>query len=92
MVVVPVPSFRVDGLADGTDDAERAEVGLLDVFFAETTEETDGGRGGVEVGDLVLVDGLPEAGGRGVGGCGLEDGGGDAIGERAVDEVARGIG
>lgn len=32
---------------------------VLDEVLAETTEETDRGRGGVEVGELVLVDAVP---------------------------------
>ncbi len=88
MVVQPVPGFGVDGFTDGTNDSERAEVGFLDVFLAETTKETDGGRGGVEVGDLVLVYGLPEARWSRVDGGRLEDSCGNTVGERAVDDVA----
>jgi hypothetical protein len=29
------------------------------VIFSESTEQSDGGRGGVELGDLVFVDGVP---------------------------------
>lgn len=54
---------------------------------AETAEETDGGGCGVELGEFVLLDGLPVAGGSGVDGSGFEDGGGDTVGKRAVDDV-----
>lgn len=36
----------------------------------------------------MLLDGLPVARGGGVDGCRFEDGSGDAVGERAVDDVA----
>lgn len=90
VVVQPVPRLGVDGLADGANDTERAQVGLLDMLLTETTEETDSGRGGVEVRQLVLVDRLPEARRSGVDGRGLEHGGGDTVCEWAVDEVAGG--
>ncbi len=32
---------------------------VLDVVFTKTTEETDGGRSRVELGEFVLVDGFP---------------------------------
>lgn len=88
VVVQPVPRLAVDGFTDGADDAEGAEVGVLDVGFTETAEEADGGGGGVEVRELVLVDRLPEAGGGGVHGGGFEHGGGDTVREGPVDEVA----
>lgn len=87
MIVQPVPGFGVDRLADATNDAQGAEVGLLDVLFAESAEQTDSGGGGVEVGDLMPVNGLPEAGGRGVDRCRLEHGRGNTIGKRAVDDI-----
>lgn len=88
VVVQPVPCLGVDGLADGADDTEGAEVCLLHVRLTETTEETDGSGSGVEVGDAVLVDGLPEARWGGVDGSRLEHGGGDTVSERTVDNVA----
>ena len=83
-----MPGFGVDGLANGTDHAEAAEVGVLDVLLAHTTEETNGGGGCVEVSDLMPVDGLPEARGSGVEGCGLEYGGGDTISKRTIDNIS----
>jgi hypothetical protein len=59
----------------------------LGVVFTETTEETDGGGSGVEVGNLVLLDGLPVTGWGRVNGGGFEDGGGDTIEKRSVDDV-----
>lgn len=82
-----MPRLGVDWLADAAEDAERREVVVLDVVGAEAAEETDGGGGGVELGEFVFLDGLPVAGGRGVDGGGFEDGGGDAVGEGAVDDI-----
>jgi hypothetical protein len=88
VVVEPVPRLRVDRLADAPDDAQRAEVRVLHVLLAEPAEEADGGGRSVEVRDLVAVDRLPEAGRCRVDWGRLEDGGGNAVGERTVDDVA----
>ena len=79
MVVVPMPRLRVDGLTDRAEHAKGAEVVTFDVMMAETTEQTDGSWGGVELRQLMFLDGLPVAGGSGVYGCRLEDGRGDAV-------------
>jgi hypothetical protein len=59
----------------------------LDVVRAEPAQEPDGGGRGVELGDFVFGDGFPVPGGCWVDRRGFEDGGGDAVGERAVDDV-----
>ena len=82
-----MPSLRIDRLANATQDPDRAEIVAVDVVLAETTEETDGGRSGVEVGDLVLLNSLPVTGWGGVNGGRFEDGSGNAVGKRAVDDV-----
>jgi hypothetical protein len=64
---------------------------VFDVVLAETAEEADGGGSGVEVGNLVLLDGLPVAGGGRVNWGRFEDGGGDAVEERSVDDVTNEI-
>ena len=87
MVVVPVPSLGVDRLTDATQHSEGAEVVGLGVVLTETTKETDGGGSGVELGNLVLLNGLPVAGRGRVNGGGFEDGGGDTVEERPVDDV-----
>jgi hypothetical protein len=46
---VPFPSFGVDGFSNGTDCSESRKVVTLGVLVSETTEETDSGRGGVEL-------------------------------------------
>lgn len=66
VVVQPVPRFGIDGFANAADDTEGAEICILDVFLPETTEKTNSSGCGVEVGEFVLIDGLPVARGRGV--------------------------
>jgi hypothetical protein len=79
--VVPHPGFRVDGFADGTEDAEGAEVMSIGPFLAEADEGTDGGRGGIEDVDLEFFDDLPEATGVGEGGDTFEHEGRGAVAE-----------
>ena len=55
--------------------------------LAEAAQEADGGRRSIEVGQLVLVDRLPESRRGGVDGRGFEDGCSDPVGERTIDEV-----
>jgi hypothetical protein len=57
------------------------------VGFAGLDQRTDGGRGGVEDVDLVVLDHLPEAAGVGEGGHAFEHDLGAAAGERAVGDV-----
>ena len=87
MVVEPVPRLRVDRLANTSDDTEGAEVSLGDVLLAETTEHAHGRRSGVEVRELVGVNGVPEAGWSRVDGRRLEYEGGNTVGEWSVYEV-----
>ena len=87
VVVVPMPGFRIDRLANGTQHSEGAEVVGLSVMLTEATEKTDGGGSGVEVGNLVLLDGLPVTGWSGVNWGGFEDGGGNTIEKWPVDDV-----
>lgn len=74
-----MPCLRVDRLTDRAEYTERAEVVALDVVVAETAKQTDGGGCGVELGDFVLLDGLPVARWCGVDGRGFEDGGRDTV-------------
>ena len=59
---------------------------------AEPPQEADRGRRAVELREAVFLDGLPVARGRRVDGGRFEDGGGDAVEERPVDDVAKGAG
>lgn len=87
VLVVPVPSFGVDRLTDGTQDSQRAEVVTLDVALTEPSEQANGGRSRVELRELVLLDDIPVAGWGRVDGSGFKDGGGRAERQRAVDDV-----
>ena len=87
VVVVPMPGLGVDRLTDTTQHSEGAEVVGVGVMLTETTEETDGGGSRVEVGNLVLLNGLPVAGWGRVNGGRFEDGGGDTVEKRSVDDV-----
>jgi len=42
IVVVPVPSFRVDGFTDGSNDSQSRQVVLLDKVLAESSQESNG--------------------------------------------------
>jgi len=87
MIIVPVPGLWIDGFTDGTQDTNGRQVVVVDMMSAKTTEETDGSRSRVKVGNLVLFNGLPVTGRGGVYGSGLEEGSCDTVGERAVDDV-----
>lgn len=91
MFVVPVPSLGVDRLTDTAQYSDGAEVVGLDVMFTKTAEETDGSGSGVEVGNLVLLNGLPVAGWGGVNWGRFEDGGGNTVEKRPVDDVTEEI-
>ena len=88
MFIIPVPRLRVDRFADGPEDADAAEIVVLDVLRTEPAEETDGGRRGVKVRELVLVHRLPITRGRGIHGRRFEEGRGDAVAQGSVDDVA----
>ena len=60
-VVVPLPGFRIDRLADRAEHAQRLARGLRHMRVAGAHQRADRGRRGVEDVDLVLVDDLPEA-------------------------------
>ena len=85
--VEPHPGLGVDGFADGAEEAEGGEGVVLEVLVTPLDEGADGGGSGVEDGDLVVVDELPEAvvGGE-VGGALVHEDGGSAL-EGAVDDV-----
>lgn len=92
VVVIPVPSLGVDRLTDATQHSESAKVVGVDVVLTETTEETNGGWSSVDVGNLMLLNGLPVTGWGGVNGGGFEDSGGDTIEKGPVHDITSGIG
>ena len=90
--VIPVPSLRVDRLANTTQHSEGAKVVGVDMVLTETTEEADGGGSSVDVGNLVLLNSLPVAGRGRVNWRGFEDSGGDTVEKGSVHNVANGTG
>ena len=88
MVVIPIPSLRVNRLANASKHAQAAQIMVLDVLFTQTAEEADGGRGGIELGQLVFLDGLPVARRCGIDGRGFEHGRRNTVCKRAVDDVS----
>lgn len=87
MLIVPVPCFGVDGLADTTKDTKGAQIMLLNMILTQAPEETDCSGSRVELGELVLLDGLPVTRRGGVYRSRLKDSRGDTKGERAVHNV-----
>ena len=86
--VIPEPGLGIDRLADGAEQLQGLARGLLDRLVAVTHQRPDRGGRGVERVDLVLVDHLPKARDRRVGGDALEHQRDRAVGERAIDDVA----
>ena len=86
-IVVPVPSFWVDRLTHGAEDAERRQVVFLNKLFAHAHQRTDRSRCGVELSNLVLFTHSPETASVWVGRNAFEHQGGAAVSERTVDDV-----
>ena len=88
VLAVPHPRFRVDRLADGPEELQRRQVVLGRFGCSPLHERSDGGRGRVELGDLVLLDDRPQpVVGREVGHAFVHHAG-RAVGQWAVDDVA----
>src|SRR5690606_23721930 len=87
VLVVPLPGFRVDRLADRTQQTQAGTIGTFDRSLALGHHGANGGRGGVEDVDLVLVDDLRHAAHVRIVRHALEHQGGGAVGQRPVDEV-----
>ena len=85
---IPHPGFGVDGLADGAEQAQAGQVVLFGPLVAPLDEGADGGGRGVEDGDFVAVDDVPEAVGLGKVGRAFVHQAGGAVLQRAVDDVA----
>jgi hypothetical protein len=60
--VVPHPRLGVDGLADGAEHPQRRQVVALGLLGAPLHEGADRGGRGVELGDAVALDDVPESG------------------------------
>ena len=84
---VPDPRLGVDRLAHRAQQPQRAEVVCRGVLGAGLDEGPDQGRGRVVLGHAVALDDLPVAVGRRVHRVALVQHAGDAVVERAVDDV-----
>jgi hypothetical protein len=60
----------------------------LNMLLSQPPQQTNSSRGSIEVGQLVLSGDFPVTRGGGVYGSRLEDDGGDAVCQRAVDDVS----
>ena len=84
VAVAPYDGFRVEGFADGADEAEGRHVVLVDDLAAGAHEEADGGWCGVPDGDVVVLDDLVPAGGAE---AAFVDDLGDSVGPRGHHAV-----
>ena len=87
IVAVPVPYFRIDRLANGTDYLERAQIAGGDRLFTLLHQCAHGSRSGVELGNLVLIAHVPETSVVRIGRNALEHDRRSANGQRAIDDV-----
>ena len=86
-VVIPAPGFGIDRLADAAQQTQRLARGAFHRCLAFTHQGADGGGRGVEDGDLVLVDDVPEPRHVGIVGDAFEHHRGRAVGQRTIDDV-----
>ncbi len=86
--VIPHPGLGIDGLADGAEQAQGAQIAPGGPFVALLHQGAQGGGGGVEDVDPVFLNDLPKAIGTGVIGHALEHEAGGAAGEGTVEDVA----
>ena len=87
-LAVPDPGLGVDRLTHRAQQPQAGQVVLLRMLVPEPHEGADGGRRGVEDGDLVPVDHVPEAVRSRRGGGALVHEGRRVVHQRAVDDVA----
>lgn len=83
---VPLPNLSGDGLTDRAQDSERGH-GTSHMLVASSLEQTQGSRGDVKLGDLVLIDNVPVPREVGVGGCALKDDGRNTKKQRGIHDV-----
>ncbi len=85
--MVPAPGLGVDRLAHRAQQAQGGAAGRVHRGIAVLHQGADGGGGGVEDIDLVLVDHVPEARDGRIVGHALEHDGGGRIRQRAIDAI-----
>src|SRR5581483_1143005 len=87
-VAIPPPGFRVDGLADCTQQPKAVELVTAWPLLAPFNKGADRGRSGVENRDLMAVNHVPEPVGLGMVRRSLVHQGGGAVLQRTVHNVA----
>jgi len=90
MLIIPIPSLWVDRLPNTTKYAQAAQIVIPDMVFTEATKKPDCGGGGIELGQLVLLDSLPVARRSRVHGGRFKDSGRNSVCKRAVNDVSVG--
>ena len=61
LLAIPHPRFRINGLAHRSQQAQRIQLEIVDVLIAPLDEGANSRGSGIEDGDLVVVNDLPEA-------------------------------
>ena len=85
--VIPAPSLGVDRLADRAQQAQGRHLVAGGPLLAGRGNGADGGRGGVELIDVPLLNGLPVAVRVGIGGNGFKHHSGRAVGHWTVYDI-----
>ncbi|CCJ99693.1 hypothetical protein BN130_2403 [Cronobacter malonaticus 507] len=85
---VPLPRFRVNRLADGTENAQRRTVSPVDSLVAFRHQRANGRRRGIENIHLVLIHHLRHTVGGGPVRHAFKHQRGGAAGERPVEQIA----
>jgi hypothetical protein len=88
MFIVPVPGFGVDRLTDRAKDTQTAEIVVFHMLGTKSVKEVNGSRSRIELGKLVLLDGLPVARWCGVNWSSFKDGSADSICEWSINNVS----
>ena len=84
--VIPFPHLGGDGLTDRPEYSQMLHV-VLDVLVAGALQQSERGRGDVELCDVVPCADLPVSAEIGVCGSALEDDSGNTENERSVHDV-----
>lgn len=66
LLIVPFPSFRVNGFTNRANDSQCGKIIAFQPLVTQAAQRTDSGGSSIELGDLVLLDNLPETGWSGI--------------------------